>query len=189
MRALFISEADLEKRRRNLPLRLKPLTADVSYIQAASQTLGPYGRAIGVHQGQKGPLSYREWRVSLITSVVSVGYFEIWQYSKGLRNPVCYLLQKAYLHIYLPSPSGVDQELLFLHCDPQEPQDTPHYRYKVGPHLHFEIAGPPWKDAHIPLCDGWQEEVLQGLDDLDKAIARGVDFIADQFIPLVQTGK
>jgi len=189
MHDLFLSEADLEQRRQNLPFRLKPLTPDPSYIQAAYQPVGRYGRAIALRQGQKGPLSYRDWRVSLTPSDVSIAYFEIWQYATGLRHPICYLLHKAYFHLYLPQPTGVEKELLFLHCDPQETNVSPHYRYKVGPHFHFEVAGSPWKNAHIPLCDGWQEQVLQGLDELDQAIARAIDFIADQFLPLIEANQ
>jgi len=184
---LFLSEAALERRRKRLPRRLKPLITNVSYVQAAYQPLGSYGKAIAVLQGQKGPLSYRDWRVSLIASDVSIGYFEIWQYSRAVGSSVCFLLQKAYLHVYLPRPSGIDQVLLFLHCDPQEPKESLHYRYKIAPHLHFEIAPRPWNDAHVPLCDGRQDEVLQSLEDLDEAIARAIDFIAEEFLPLLKT--
>jgi hypothetical protein len=99
----------------------------------------------------------------------------------------CFVLQKAYLHIYLPKPSGVDQKLLLVHCDPQESKDSIHYRYKIAPHLHFEMAPCPWNETHIPLCDGWQETILQSLDNLDKAIARAIEFIADELLPLSRT--
>jgi len=188
MHNLFLSEGDLNRRRLNLPARFKCLTPDPSYIQAAFRPVGRYTKAIAIHQGQRMPLPYEQWRVTLMTLNVSVGYFEIWQYSSHPGTPPHYLLQRAYLHIYLRGGLGGEQDLLFLHCDPQEPEDSLHYRYKVAPHLHLEIAGAPWKDAHVPLCDGWQKEVLRSLDDLDKAIARGIQFIADQFLPLIQAG-
>lgn len=187
MHDLFVSESGLDRRRKKLPKRLKPLISDVSYIQAAYQPLGSYGKAIAVRQGQKGPLSFQDWRVSLIAYDISIGYFEIWQYQKLKAVPSAFLLHKAYLHVYLPSPSGVDQELLFLHCDPQEPKESFHYRYKIAPHLHFKIAPRPWNDAHVPLFDGRQEEILQSLEDLDEAIDRAIDFIADEFLPLLKT--
>ncbi len=189
MHKLFLSEADLESRRRELPRILRPLISDVSYIQAAYQLIGQYGKAIALRQGQTGSLSYDHWRVSLIRFDVSMAYFEIWQYLSGQHRTSCYLLHKAYFHLYLPQPTGVEKELLFLHCDPQEPNDSPHYRYKVGPHLHFEVAGAPWKNAHIPLCDGWQEQILQDIDKLDQAITKAIDFIADQFLPLIEVNQ
>ncbi len=195
MHNLFVSEADLEKRRKKLPQRLSALSKDVSYMQAAYQTLG-LKKAIGVHRGQRPSSSYREWRVSLMDLNISMGYFEIWQHvnslssMSGKRNrsqrPALYLLQKVNFHIYLPDPSGSDKELLFVHCDPQEPDDSPHQRYKIAPHLHFEVAGSPWNDAHIPLCDGWQSTVLKSLKELDEAIVRAVEFVAQQFAPLVK---
>ena len=196
MDRLAVSEGDLEERRKNLPRQLKRLAPDPSYILASYQTLGSHGRAIVLHQGQK-MLPYNECRVSLLGADLSVAYFEIWQYvgapksqrgkkAMSLGGSACYQLQKAYLHIFSPMPSGDEGKVLFLHCDPQEPPSSEHHRYKVAPHLHFEVAGDPWRDAHVPLCDGWQEQVLQNLDVLDAAIARAVDFIADQVIPLAK---
>jgi hypothetical protein len=100
---------------------------------------------------------------------------------------VGYLLQKAYLHIYRATSPDLEQELLFLHCDPDEPTTAPHYRYKVAPLVHFEVAGDPWRRVHIPLCDGHQKEVLSSVEALDRAIALAVDFIADEFLPLRNT--
>jgi hypothetical protein len=197
MNRLAVSESALEEWLKKLPRQLKRLAPDPSYILASYQLLGLHEKAITLHQGQKGGVPYDKCRVSLLGADLSVAYFEIWQYVGALKGQrgkkarllgrsACYQLQKAYLHIFSPMPSGDEKEVLFLHCDPQEAPDSEHYRYKVAPHLHFEVAGYPWKDAHVPLCDGWQEQVLKNLDVLDAAIARAVDFIADQVVPLAK---
>lgn len=196
MEQLALSEADLEQRRKKLARQLKRLSPDPLYIQASYQTVGLYTRVITLHQGQKGPLPYNRCRI-MLGAELSVGYFEIWQYVgalKGKRSKKSrllggsdyYQLERAYLHIFLPMPSGDEKNVLFLHCDPREPQGSAHYRYKVAPHVHFEIAEYPWGDAHVPLCDGCQDQVLQNLETLDAAIARAVDFIADEVIPLAK---
>jgi len=197
MDKLAISEAGLEERRKKLPRRLKRLVPHPSYVQASYRPLGLSVRAIALHQGQRAGLPYEEYRISLVGVRLSVAYYEIWQYvgalggkrrrkSNSLNGSDYYLLKKAYLHIFAPEPSGQEVKVLFFHCDPQEPRGSKHFRYKAAPHLHLEIAGDPWRRAHVPLCDGWQHQVLENLDTLDAAIARAVDFIADQVIPLVR---
>lgn len=197
MEQLALSGAGLEERRKKLARQLKRLVPAPSYIQASSQTLGFHERAITLHKGQKGALSYDKCRISLPGVELSVAYFEIWQYvgamkrkrrkrSRSLSGSDYYQLERAYLHIFFPMPSGDEKKVLFFHCDPQEPRGSKHYRYKAAPHVHFEIAGDPWRDAHVPLCDGWQDQVLENLEAFDVAIARAVDFIADEVIPLAK---
>lgn len=197
MEQLALSEAGLEERRKKLARHLRRLTPSPSYIQASYQALGLYTKAITLHQGQKGALSYDRCRISLRGVELSVAYFEIWQYvgalkrkrgkrSRSQSGSDYFQLERVYLHIFLPTPSGDEKKVLFLHCEPQEPRGSKHFRYKTAPHVHFEIAGDPWRDAHVPLCDGWQDQVLQNLETLDAAIARAVDFIADEVIPLAK---
>ena len=197
MDKLAVSQADLEQRRKKLPRKLKRLVPHPSYIQASYRPLGSYGNAIALHQGQRTGPSYEEYRVSLPGVRLSVAYYEIWRYvgamrgkksrkSRSLSGSDYYQLEKAYLHIFAPKPSGDEERVFFFHCDPQESRESKHYRYKAAPHIHLEIAGEPWRKAHVPLCDGWQRQVLQNLNTLDAAIARTVDFIADQVVPLVR---
>lgn len=197
MDRLAISEAGLEERRKKLPRRLRRLVPQPSYVQAIYHPLGPFISAIALHQGQRAGLSHEEYRISLLGVRLSVAYYEIWRYvgalggkrrrkSNSLIGSDYYRLEKAYLHIFTPKPSGQEEKVLFFHCDPQESRGSKHFRYKASPHLHLEIAGDPWRRAHIPLCDGWQHQVLENLDTLDTAITRVVDFVADQVIPLVR---
>lgn len=153
-------------------------------VRGLTQPLGVIGKAIGVCQGQKGPSRYEQWRVSLSHCPLSFGYYEVWEYRSQVRSRAQYLLQKAYLHIYRPEVSGGEENLLFIHCDPQEATQSKHYKYKASPHLHFEIAGKPWSEAHVPLCNGWQDAVMQDLRQLDAVFARAVECIAEEFIPL-----
>jgi hypothetical protein len=184
---LFISEADLDRRRGDLPTRFHVLIGIMPSVRGIAQTLGPHGRAIGVCQGQRGPAAYEQWRVSLPNRGLSFGYFEVWEYRRRTRSQSPYVLQKAYFHIYRPEATGDEQSLLFIHCDPQEAVGSRHYRYKASPHLHFAIAGAPWAEAHVPLCDGWQDVIMRDLGKLDAAFARVAECIAEEFIPLCST--
>lgn len=184
MHDLFAFEADIERRRKRLPRRLRSLT-NMAYIQAYSAQVSFDCKVIGLCKGGRPPTSYRDWRVSLTQACVSISYYEAWQRSKRPDSSICFLLQRAYLCVYRTHPSGAEDVLLSLHCDPYEPETSPHHRYKIAPHLHFDIAKDPWRNAHIPLCDGWQDQVLKSLDTLDDAIARAIQFIVKEFIPLV----
>jgi len=184
MRELFLTEADLEERRKNLAGRLKPYMPGAPFIRADFCPVGLYKKAIAIHGGGHKDSSYENWRVSLSEQQVSLCYYEIWEYQKVKHRGICYVLNRAYLHLYLLHPSENEKDLIFLHCDPQEPEGAEHYRFKVAPHVHFGIAGNPWKIAHIPLCDGWQDKALQSVDTLDEALKRGMEFIVNQIYPL-----
>lgn len=186
MRNIFLSEAKLEERRKGLAQRLKAAIPSLPFINAEFQPVGVYTKVIGVNQGHYRIGSYNNWRVNLREYPVSIGYFEVWRHEKDRRHRVRYLLLSAYFHVYLAHTAEEEREMIFLHCDPQEQQDNEHFRYKVAPHIHIEIAGDPWRRAHIPLCDGWQEEVLASLDSLDKAFTRGIKFIINEICPLTK---
>ena len=186
MKNLLISETKLEERRQELPRRLRKYIPNVPFITADYQQLGPNAKVIGIHQGWNRDQSYQYWRVNLSEYKISIGYYEIWQYLKVRNRPNSYLLQKAYFHVYLPHPSGREKKLIFLHCDPQEPEDTKHHRFKIAPHTHFEIAGDPWGRVHVPLCDGYQDQVLKNVGTIDKALSRGIEFIIEQICPLTK---
>ena len=180
MKPLSITEVQLEVRRKNLAQRLKTFMPGVSFLRADFQSLGLYQKVIAIHEGEYKYLPYRNWRVSLRTQNVSLCYYEIWEYRKIKGKGIYYILNKAYLHVFLLHPSQNEKDLIFLQCDPQEPESSEHYRFKVAPHVHFEIAGCPWNRAHIPLCDGWQEKVLENITSLDKALDRSMEFIVNQ---------
>lgn len=186
MRELFLSEAKLEERRKGIAERLRAAIPGLPFISAEFQPVGVYTKVIGVNQGHHRIGSYSNWRVSLVDHPVSIGYFEVWQYKQDQRRRGRYLLLKAYLHVYLAFSPENEKQMIFLHCDPQEQQDSDHFRHKVAPHIHVQIAGSPWSDAHIPLCDGWQDEVLASLDSLDRAFTRGIEFIVNEVCPLAK---
>jgi len=187
MKELFLSEGELDERRKQLPERLKQYLPDPPHFAASFTSLDQYTKVIGIHQGvNRGP-DYTSWRVSLAGKQIAIGYYEVWLYEKSRGMAVRYLLNKAYLHVFVPHSAGDEMPLVYLHCDPQERESSEHYRYKVAPHAHFEIAGNPWSDIHVPLCDGRQDEVLSSLACLDQAIERAVEFVVQQLCPV--TGK
>lgn len=188
MANIEISEEELKDRGKSLCSRLKRCLPDKPFIFSALQSININTVALAIYQGQKRDLSYKNWRINIGCFKIAISYYEIWQRQRSNRR-YCYLLNKAYLHVYLPHPTENEKDLIHLHCDPQEPEDSEHYRFKVAPHLHFEIAGDPWKNAHIPLCDGWQQMVLENISSLDDAIVRAIDFLVYQICPLTRNYK
>ncbi len=187
MKPLFISEAKLDDRRKKLPERFKRYLPDAPYFTASFQDVGQYTKIIGIHQGNNREVYYKSWRVSLSSKQMALGYYEVWEYVKQKGMPAKYLLNKVNLHVYLPHPAGDEKPLVYLHCEPQESETSEHFKYKVGPHTHFEISGDPWNKVHVPLCDGRQDDVLRSVKSLDEAFERGVQFVVEELCPI--TGK
>ena len=188
MAELLASEAELNARREGIPRLLKTLVPDVPWIGGAFDHLGAHEWVIALRQGPCD-MPYDRWRVSSKEKGIALAYYEVWKYvgnafrskKRGAKERIGkYVLTKAYLHLYRPVSGDAEEELIFMHCDPLDES-----RYKVAPHVHFEVAGYPWRKAHIALCDGWQNEVLRNLECLDAAIGRAVDMIAKEFIPLL----
>jgi hypothetical protein len=173
-----ISESDLDKRRKALPKRFRPLTK--AYIGGVSDCFGLATRAIGICGGQKGALRYNQWRIGLVPRKASLGYFEIWQAKSGLG----FFLKKINLNLYLLK-NIKEEELILVHCSPEHLTDVKLERYKTPPHLHFAISEDPWPKVHIPLCDGFQKNVLSSLEELDHAFYRIIDFVSDQVFPFL----
>ena len=183
MYTLLVSERDLNERRQRLTSRFVRFAQFIPHMQAIFDNIGTHKKAMSILQGQKGTLTYPNYRVILTKPHISFNYFEIWNLIASHEHKVSFVLEKAYLHFFLPKSPTKEEKLIFIHCDPQEEQESKHYRYKVAPHIHFEIAKDPWNGIHVPLCDGWQEKVLSNLEELDNAICRAVDFIVDQVFP------
>ena len=193
---LCLTEKDLIDRIKNIPSRLQILTGP-EWIQAKSRPIQDHLKAIGVNQGKTSGY-YRDWRVATNKTDIKVSYYEIWNYKNrkcledifGKRDPRSkegglYFLIKAYLHLYrVSSPGREEDNFIFLHCDPQESGDSTSNKYKIIPHLHIGGTSDPWKNAHIALCHGWQNEVLKSINDLDQAISNAIELIAEELFPL-----
>jgi hypothetical protein len=107
-------------------------------------------------------------------------YFERWRITL-LRDAA--FLDRAYLSLYRKGLDiDVEDEVLALHCDPNEPDGAEHAVYKQGPHLHLMKAEFPGPDAHIALnlCD--LHEVLHSVESFTKAFHSAVVMIRDQIL-------
>ncbi|MBD1869440.1 hypothetical protein H6F95_19465 [Cyanobacteria bacterium FACHB-471] len=116
-------------------------------------------------------------------------YYEKW--SQDFRGTEEFLyLDKAYLHFYIIEPrSAEEKEFLLLHCDPNEPKDAAHAKYKQSLHLHIECSESScyphcyiWPHAHIALNTGYLDHVLKDVDSLTKAIEEAVCMLKDEVL-------
>lgn len=90
-------------------------------------------------------------------------------------------MKSGYLNIFYNS-----KNVLSLHCEPdeEEPQvkNSPHFEYKIGPHLHIKDPCNLFSDAHIALNLGDLNSVISDMENLNVALIRGIKMIHDQFL-------
>jgi hypothetical protein len=113
---------------------------------------------------------------------IRAAYHERWQPTDFQRTS--FALERAYLHLYLRDDQRNESEIVALHCDPNERKAGRHYRYKAGPHIHMKTAGDPLAHSHIGLHPGEVESILSSADALTKALATGIEMLADQVLGL-----
>ena len=125
--------------------------------------------------------NYRSWRFLTTAKDYRGMYFERW-IQKSQRERVFYL-DRAYLHIYrLNRVSGDEKEILCLHCDPNEPENALHARYKRGPHLHLMSSEQPFPHSHIALALHSLEDLLTSMDKLSLGLEKAILMIREQFL-------
>ncbi|MCK4374499.1 MAG: hypothetical protein KAX19_04190 [Candidatus Brocadiae bacterium] len=194
---LVTSEAELNDRRESIRHWVQQLVK-AAWIGADFRPIGAARKAIAIHQGATD-FPYTDWRVS-VSDALALSYYEVWEYlgarqarrRPGSRRALAlprYRLIKAYFHVYEARSELEEHPLLLLHCDPTEPESSIHYKYKIGPHIHLEVAGDPWRKAHIALCHGWQKQALRDLGSLDRAMTCAVELVSDELISLAVSRK
>jgi len=171
---ILMVEKDIRSRMNN-PIRklLKPLTSQL--VNATSDaTAEPGSIVIGVKgQGIKSSNKSADWRFKIKNGIYSANYTEIW-----VADNTHFGLKSAYLSIFDEN----DKELIALHCDPREPKTSGFYKYKCGPHVHISHSTPKIKKAHIALNLSDFEKIIGDINLLDKALAKGIQMIADEFV-------
>ncbi len=77
-------------------------------------------------------------------------------------------MTQANLHLYHVSGprSQLDEQLLALHCEPDEHGETERLKFKRGPHIHVCAGGNALSKAHFPLNYSHLDGALQTMDEL-----------------------
>lgn len=134
---------------------------------------------IGVHTGSPPQSDYRSWRFPTFVESIYGAYFELWR--EDSENT--FYLNRAYLSLLRrPRSASTEQELLALHCDPNEPDDADHAVYKRGPHLHFGTSEIPGPHAHIALNRCHLSEVLHSVETFTNAFRLAVVMIKEEVL-------
>jgi hypothetical protein len=110
---------------------------------------------IAAHDGSgRSIIDYKQFVFSTITPDYLGQYYEIWDQIQGKQDDWC--LNRAYFHlIEFNRNTRKPNELLALHCDPNEPDDAEHAIYKRVPHIHVVETRFPISRAHFSLdCEG-----------------------------------
>lgn len=119
-------------------------------------------------------------------------YEERWE--KGIfekSTEEFFYLERAYLHFYIIE-NKEEKEFFLLHCDPNEPEDAPHARYKQSLHLHIECHGAPqphgkiWPRCHIALNTWMLEKVLESVETFTDTLKETVLMINEQVLDFIK---
>lgn len=127
-----------------------------------------------------GPV--RDWRFRTSFRSYFGNYFEHWLPSGNATDE--HVLERAYLTIYRTerTESGIEKEIVGLHCDPTIPAGAPFARYKRGPHLHLKEAKAPLPRAHIALNLLSLDRILTSVDELAEALSSGIDLVREELL-------
>ena len=139
------------------------------------------------HTGPRPISSRRDWRFSTFSPHISGGYLERWMPTD--ERGVTYYLDRSYLHLYRKRESeNAEEELLGLHCDPNEPSDIGVYNhaiYKRGPHIHIQTRHSDFHRSHIALNLMQLDLVLGSVDAITDAMRSGIKMLRDQVLDLM----
>ena len=172
---IYIEEKLLPKRMTTLRKILQPLS---SRISAQRENSVPNSFVLGISgQGMQNSGVYRDWRFKTNKEKYYGNYTEIWNPTTSSQ----WRLAIAYLTIY-KGPLSTGKEVLSLHCDPDEPAGSTHYKYKCGPHMHIHHIDSIIKAAHIALNMPNLNLVTNNIEQLDKAFADAIEMITHEFL-------
>jgi hypothetical protein len=169
-------------RARELPKLLKPLLPVGQGLQCWPQSTGqfillsPYSGPVPSETGIEGH------KFATTVPRIRAAYQERWQATDFEKKS--YAMERAYLHIYERDSNGIEEQIVALHCDPNESQTAKHYKYKAGPHIHMMTARDPLPHAHIGLNNSELETVLKSAKNLTVAISSAIALVQTQILGL-----
>jgi hypothetical protein len=123
-----------------------------------------------------------EWRFPTRISNIRATYYERWIPTDERQK--AFYLERAYLHLYRRDDAGVEAQIMALHCDPNEPESSKHFKYKAGPHIHVSMAEHPVRRAHLALNNANLATVLSSITELTSALRSAVTMVDDEVLDL-----
>lgn len=175
--AIYCNEQQLIERANKITILLSPLLPKGRRIAATRYPRGRQEFIIGAHQFKIEKSSsmpdFRLWYFNTTNDNFSGNYFEQW----NLISSNNWIMKSAYLNFLYK-----EENILSLHCDPDEEIASAHYKYKRGPHLHITDKHGVFSDAHIALNLSNIDQVVNSLEDLETAFGNAVLMIKEQFI-------
>ena len=186
---VLISYKALRSRHKVVKPLLRPLALNYQTL-----AVSPVGRSSTEYivaakdNSSKPNARYDEMRFRTIGRLRAM-YHERW-YKTSQNNTEYFYLDRAYLHFYMVEASVVEErEIALLHCDPNEPDDAAHAKYKQSLHLHIECSDSScyphchiWPHAHIALNAGYLCQVLKDIDSLTKAMEEAVLMLREEVL-------
>lgn len=179
---MLLSADDLWQQPQRIQIMLRPISRATSGPACQGQTVAGVW-VVGTHDGSPPQSSYRDWRFATLADRHHAMYFEAWRPVSKRQ----YSIQHAALNIYSRDSEGREAEILCLHCEPSQPETSPHGAYRRGPHLHLSFLGDPLKKSHLALHVGRVHEVLASCDHLHQALRHAVQMIGDEVITVLST--
>lgn len=126
-----------------------------------------------------------QWRFTTRIAGIRASYHEIWLPTDFRQKS--FFLDRAYLHLFIRRDERIEEEILALHCDPNEPASSKHYRYKAGPHIHMTTAEDPLPHTHIALNASDFDRVLRSVADLMASLEVAISMVNDQVLGLYES--
>ncbi|NMF60361.1 hypothetical protein [Pseudanabaena yagii] len=186
---ILIDYKKLRNRHNVVKPLLKPLALNYQRLDVS-----PIGRSSTEHivaakdNISKPNARYDEMRFRTIGELRAM-YYERWYKISQNREELFYL-DRAYLHFYMIEPSiSEEKEFALLHCDPNEPDNAAHAKYKQSLHLHIECSDSScyphchiWPHAHIALNTGYLNHVLKDIDSLTQAVKEAIYMLKEEVL-------
>ena len=138
------------------------------------------GKVIAAHSGNTAGKDYRDLMFPSRARSIRCQYFELWKPKEGSRQ---LFLEKAYLTIKRRNTTthGFD-ELIALHCDPNNTDNGLLKKFKQGPHLHVSVLDDPLPKCHFPLNYSQLDLVLTSPETLTDALRNAIMIITEEVI-------
>jgi hypothetical protein len=123
-----------------------------------------------------------EWRFATKIPRIRACYYERWLTTDPGRGKL--YLERAYLHLFIRREQHSEEQVLALHCDPNEAEANKHFLYKAGPHIHMSTAESPLDRTHIALNVSNLSYVLRSVQEITVALTAAVKMVDQQVLGL-----
>ncbi len=182
---IVLSQKELRKRGSKIRKLLRTISRNTDTGPSVTDIPRKKGLFIAVFDGAKPiHLDFRDWRFKTAVRSVNGAYFEHWA-PVNPHKPTEWLLFKAYLNLYKMKGTSIAngfEEFVCLHCDPNEPPDSDHFKYKCTPHLHISASEHPIPKAHITHNLDFRNQTLESVDSLFKFFASALLMIKEEIL-------